>query len=66
VGHISKIKTDDVTRDFLDSQGMRVGTSIKVVAVADSGQRLLEFEDGSHLSLNTDIVQALEIALTDS
>lgn len=66
IGYVSKIKTDNVTWDFLNSQGMRTGTSIKVLAVASSGQRLLELEDGSHLSLNADIVRAIEVALTDA
>jgi DtxR family Mn-dependent transcriptional regulator len=65
IGHVSKIKSDAVTRDYLNSQGMRVGVFIKVVAVAKSGQRLLEFEDGSRLSLNADITKAIDIALME-
>ncbi len=65
-GYVSKVKTDDVTEDFLNSQGMRTGAFIKVLAVASSGKRLLELEDGSHISLDVDIVEAVKIALMDN
>jgi DtxR family Mn-dependent transcriptional regulator len=60
-GQVARIDTDAATQRFLESQGVHLGTFVRVVAATANGPLLLDI-DGQRLSLSNTIAAHVGIA----
>ncbi|HEY51873.1 MAG TPA: metal-dependent transcriptional regulator [Caldilineae bacterium] len=59
-GQVANIVAADALREFLRSQGVTPGATVKVVAIARNGSILIE-TNGQHISLSPEIAASIDV-----
>ena len=65
-GCVVAVRGDGPTRDFLAAQGLKPGAMLTVLAVAESGERLLALEEDRRLALGADLVPYIDVTPVDA